>query len=307
MVKRFLPLLLVLLLIPCLVIPASATTQGVIDAIEDTLTTNEGKTAAQILYNIWLQVRDTKLGLGLSEDYNLLDLFQDFSISLGEAMGENALNIMELIQNAVDRLDWLDSQVRDVETAIQNGFDDTTGKLTAILEQIYTNGTLTIGEYVKGIRSYIVDINTKLETGGSYGIGEVVRHIYNGVESIPQFITSVKMEISKMSIAITEKLDVLINGDSSVSDPVVDNAEDTMSDLEDMKEILSTAPTIDDSGFDSSISGVNGKFQNITSDADGTLLFGALGEIASGNIFSQLLPTSAMLGVLSFALFGRVF
>lgn len=234
--KRLLPLFLILLLIPCLAVPASASTQGVIDAIWDT------------------------------------------HDELGEWLGTTLGDLRDLLTDTVDYLGWIDQEVSSIETNVLK-----------ILQEIYTQGTLTIGECVKGIRSYIVQINDKLETGTDWSVGQFIAYIRDDVGSIMAYVHDIWQ------------------GKSSVSKPVVDKAEQTMDDLEDMENVLATSPTIDDSGVDSAITGVNGKFQNITNDADGTVFFGSLGEIARSNIFVQLIPTSAMLGVLSFALFGRVF
>lgn len=245
--KRLIPLLLLLLLLPCLIVPASATTQDVVDTLDE----NHSE--------------------------------------LGEWLGTMGADI-------VDRLDWLDDTVRDVETAILNGFADTTGKLTAILEEIYTNGALTIGEYVKGIRSYIVDINTKLETGFTQTIGQLVYGIWDNLVTIGLKVGNISNQIKQ-----------LVTGDSTGAEEVVEDIPPLQTELDEMEDVLATAPTIDQDGFDTAVDDINGKYQNIYTDEDGTLLFGALGKIGNSAPFSVLIPTSAMLGVVAFALFGRVY
>lgn len=235
--KRLFPLLLVLLLIPCLIVPASAaSTDTILENIYDNVV------------DIWIQN----------------DIWY-------ETFGG-------WLSDIVDRLDWIDQEVSSIETSVLK-----------ILQEIYTQGTLTIGECVKGIRSYVVSIAGYLETGYDLTIGQVV------------------YRISEFVADIGTKFDTLLEGTVDNAGSVVGDSLMQNENLDNMGSIIETAPSIDQGNIDSSIRDVNGKFQNITSDADGTLLFGALGQIAGSNIFSQLLPTTAMLGVLSFALFGRVF
>lgn len=113
--------------------------------------------------------------------------------------------------------------------------------------------------------------------------------------------------ISENISSIGEQLGSLVDGDSGKADEIVQDTPPLETEFDEMEDILATAPTIDQDGFDDVVTGVNGKFQNIYTDENGTVLFGAMGTIANGNIFSQIIPTAAMLGVLSFALFGRVF
>lgn len=279
--KRIIPLLLVLLLIPCLIVPASATTQDVVDA----LTNSSGQEWLMGIYNVLVDIRDTITDslTPIFEDMQarirsiqgkLSGVFDGESLSVGSLLALLAENM----RTAVDYLGWIDSEVSSIETNVVN-----------ILQEIYTQGTLTIGESVKGIRAAIVEMRDNFKTGITETFGNVI------------------VSIRGYTSEIRDLMYELVDGDVGGANEPMNDAIHAGDDLDEIGEILSTAPTIPDDSVDSAVSGVNGKFQNITGDADGAVLFGALGEIARGNIFSQLLPTSAMLGVLSFALFGRVF
>lgn len=203
--KRLFPVLLVLLLISCMVVPASAST---VDAIED--------------QNFWLM--------------GDLDWFDDAEGALGA--------IYNTILDVVDRLDWLDSTMRDVETEIIFGVKDLLSPLTNIAQR------------VEDIYNYL--------------------GLYFGMK------WSEDIEIR-------------------------DEADDKETEIDDVTDIFATAPTIDQDAIDGVISDVGGQFENITSDENGLVLFGALGDIADSEIGRHVIPTSAMLGVLSFILFGKVF
>lgn len=271
--KRLFPLLLILLLIPCMIVPAAATTTP--DwAVDDDVTVAQ-----------WLHSINSYIG-------RIWTYFPEYIGEIGSNLHIEGKSITEYILDVVDRLDWLDDSVRGVETQVIN-----------ILEEIYTQGALTIGECVKGIRSYIVQINDKLETGVEKALGALVASVESYVRSIYNQLGGMSLQLS----SIVKNLGTLITGDSSKVDEIVPDATQVQDDFSDMESILETSPEIDQEGFDSAVSGVNGKFDGITTDADGTLLFGALGELSNANIFRQLLPTTAMLGVLSFALFGRLY
>lgn len=227
------------------------------------------------------------------EDQNTL-LFGDFDWVDGN---------IGALGTIVDLLDTIGDTIFDGLDKVNSSVTKVNNNVVKILNEIYTQGTLTIGECVKGIRSYIVSIAGYLETGYEETIGHCIYWIYTYTGQIREYVSWIPNKLS----SIMDKLDTLISGN-------VDNAGGNAGEsllqndtLDSMGDILETSPTIDQDSFDDSISGINGKFQNITSDADGTVLFGALGQIAGGNVFSQLIPTSAMLGILSFALFGRVF
>ena len=222
--KRIAFFLLVLLLIPCLIIPASAST---VDAIED--------------QNFWLM--------------GDLDWFDDAEGALGA--------IYNAIVDVVDRLDWLDSAVRDVETAIIDG----------------------------------------LKTGIEDTLGEIVVAIKNGVNNIYSSMIQVVMKLNSIEDVVKK----LLQEGSNRADEIIDEAQNKQDEIDDITDALATAPTINQDDIDSVISDVGNQFQNITSDESGTTLFGALGQIADLEIFKQVVPTSAMLGVLSFILFGKVF
>lgn len=248
--KRLLPLLLILLLIPCLIVPASASTQGVIDAIWDT------------------------------------------HDELGEWLGTTLGDLRDLLTDVVTYLGWIDQEVSSIETNVLK-----------ILQEIYTQGTLTIGECVKGIRSYIVTINEKLETGMEYTIGVCVGNIHEIVAWMHNNVASIARAVESLPAA----LEHLVSGDSSKADDIVDDVSPLETEIQDMEDVLATSPTIDQEGFDTALDDINGKFNGITSDENGAMFFGALGDIANTAPFSVIVPTSAMLAVLSFALFGRTF
>ena len=271
--KRFVPLLLVLLLLPCLIVPAFATTADVVDELETQTTYLSTILDAcnAIGHNLQSNFQALQNWLGFSSEYSLYDGLKDMFQSLGDGLGDR-------FDDVVDRLDWLDDSVRDVETGILD-----------ILEQLYTNGALTIGEYVKGIRTYIVSIDEKLTLplGGTIG---------GAVGSIENFIANIDLKIEQ-----------LVKGNTGQANDVLDDSPPLQTELDEYEDILATAPTIDEDAFDNAITDVNGKFNGITTDENGTVFFGALGQLANTAPISVIVLTSAMLAVLSFALFGRTF
>lgn len=208
--KRFFPLLLVLLLLPCLIVPASASTQGVIDAIWDT------------------------------------------HDELGEWLGVSLGDIIDRLWDIIDRLDWLDDAVRAVET-----------ELIKIGKQLFASAEYTIGTAVDRIRVYVYQIN--------------------------------------------QKLDSLVSGESDKADDIVDDAPPLQTEIQDMEDVLATAPTIDGDSFDSAIDDAYSKYNGMNTQGTGNVLFTSLSQVATMPPLSYLIPTASMLAVVSFAVFGRIF
>lgn len=272
--KRIAPLLLVLVLIPCLIVPASAsaTNQDIIDTMEDLLMHNDHDIGS-IAYNIYSQLYQIKTHIidtltPVFEDMQarirsiqgkLSGVFDGESLSVGSLL---AL-VADYMRSTVDYLGWIDSEVSAIE-----------GNVVSILQEIYTKGALTIGECVKGIRTYVVSIDGKMDSVVS-SLRELVDGLVDGGKD------QVLEEVGE-NLLVQDNMDM-------------------------MGDIIETAPSIDQSGIDGAIGEVNGKFNGITTDQYGLEFFGALGQIANSNAFKQLIPTAGMLSVISFALFGRVF
>lgn len=275
-VKRFSAFLLILVLVPCLIVPASATTSDVVDELETQTTYLSTILDAcnAIGSNLQSNFRALKTWLGFSAEYSLYDGLKDMFQSLGDGLGER-------FDDVVDRLDWLDDSVRDVETGILD-----------ILEQLYTNGALTIGEYVKGIRSYVLDTYTYLSTT-----------MQTGLEAIQSGVSASAGRLGNLVSMVNQ----LVTGDRQGASDILEESPPLQTEIDEYEEILSTAPTIDEDAFDTALGDVNGKFNGITTDENGVALFGAFGQLANTQPISVIIPTSAMLAVLSFALFGRTF
>lgn len=265
--RRLIPFLLILVLIPCLIVPASATTT------DPEWAWNQGHSIAEFLHSLDTRVKYIKQDIEevltpIFEDMQarirsiqgkLSGVFDGESLSVGDLLALVAENM----RTAVDYLGWIDSEVSSIETNVVN-----------ILQEIYTQGTLTIGECVKGIRSYVVSIDGKMDSVVS---------------------------------SLRELVEGLVDGNKEQVLPDVGENLMQQESMEMMGDIIATAPSIDQSGIDGAIGEVNGKFNGITTDQYGLEYFGALGQIANANVFKQLLPTAGMLSVISFALFGRVF
>ena len=267
--KRIASFLLVLLLIPGMVVPASATTA---DAIED--------------QTFWL----------LGD----LDWFSDSLGGLGE--------IYYAILDAVDRLDWLDATMRDVETAIidglKTGVAETLGQLVVIIK-----------DNVVSIQDAISSIKTSLDTGSTNTstntIGKVVYSIYNFLfNTLQGLIRSMQTTINGIKSTLVDILGTLgslINGRADLSSSVQDEAEDKDQQISDINDVLATAPTIDQESFDSVISDIEDKYNNLIGGQDNDAFFGSLTRISELDVFREIVPVSVMLGLVSFVLFGKVF
>lgn len=258
--KRLSVLLLVLLLIPGLIaVPASAATeQDIVDIIRtshNNLVAFLGQTLEAIYNAIW-----------------------DAHDELGEWLGTGFGDLRDLLTDAVDYLGWIDQEVSSIETNVLK-----------ILQEIYTQGTLTIGECVKGIRSYIVNIADNLTPSMGGKLADIIDSTYNYVSQIGMYV------------------EMLANGNFDKVEDVLDDSPPLQTEMDEFEEILATAPTVDEDAFDTALGDVNGKFNGITTDENGAVLFGAFGQLANTQPLSVMIPTSAMLAVLSFALFGRTF
>lgn len=311
--KRFVPLLIVLLLLPCLIVPASATTQGVIDAIEDTLIFGDDKTAAEILYNIWLKARDI--------DNSIWDTHDE----LGEWLGVTLGDIRDLLTDTVDRLDWLDNSVRGLETQLEE-----------ILNNLYVSAEYTIGTAVDRLRVYtyqmnnavqslgaqLADIITKLYVSADYTIGTAVDRIRTYTFQINEKVATIVNDlyvsaeytvgtaidrIRTYTYQINEKFTTLLKGDTDRAEDILEDSPPLQTEIDDYEDILATAPSIDADSFDNAITDVAGRFDGMNANSNDNALFSSLAQITGMLPLSSIIPTSAMLAVLSFALFGRTF
>ena len=90
-------------------------------------------------------------------------------------------------------------------------------------------------------------------------------------------------------------------------DELQEEGKDKQDEIDEITDIFATAPTINQDDLDSVISDIDDKFDLVNNNESGVPLFESLGEIAGSHIGREIIPTSAMLGLLSYILFGKVF
>lgn len=253
--KRLLPFLILLLLLPCMILPASATSS------EDEPFWYEGKSIARILYNIAAFTQDIR-------DY-LEDSLSEYLGVIGSNLHIDGKSITEYVQDVSDRLDWL---------------DDT---LESILNELYTNGALTIGEYVKGIRTYVVDIKDSLVTGVDATIGQITASIKSVLDEIN---TKLDVFFAEPDTTITDKMDEKTELFESVSAVLSD-----------------TLIEINFEEFEERFTAIRSSFDALTIDTKFSEYLSSLRSLGNLNVVKLPIRMAGLLSIVSFALFGRIF
>ena len=140
---------------------------------------------------------------------------------------------------------------------------------------------------------------------------------YNCLNLIQTAVDSISKTLNTLVTPITtgmEKLgdiyDMLVinfNIKSSDDFEVIEDGEDKADEIDDITDIIATSPSFDDDAIDDVIIDVQDDFSGMTTDESGNMYFSALGNIANSAVGFSIVPMSAMLGVVSFLLFGKVF